>query len=66
MPIFNLDFLSYSRNACRDQETHNIQTEIIQQRVSQFSEPSSRRGSIGVSIKKKEINVQGQFVCKQL
>jgi len=47
-------FVSYSRNACRDQETHKIQTQIIRDRASQYSEPSSRRGSIGVSIVKKK------------
>jgi hypothetical protein len=40
-----------------------MQTEIIRQRVSQCSEPSSRRGSIGVSIiiikKEEEITTQG-------
>ncbi|CAF2524270.1 unnamed protein product [Rotaria sp. Silwood2] len=40
------------RSACRDQETHNIQTEIIQRRARQYSEPSSRRGSIGYYTRK--------------
>ncbi len=42
--------LSSSRNACRSQETDNLQTDIIRNRASQYSEPSSRRGSVGVSI----------------
>ncbi|CAF1234201.1 unnamed protein product [Adineta steineri] len=35
------------KNACRNQEPDNIQTEIIRNRVAQYSEPSSRRGSVG-------------------
>lgn len=40
----------FFRNTCREEETSNVKTEIVRQRVSQCSEPSSRRGSIGVSI----------------
>ncbi|CAF4581124.1 unnamed protein product [Rotaria sp. Silwood1] len=40
------------KNACRDQEIHNIQTEIIRQSARQYSEPSSRRGSIGYYTRK--------------
>ncbi|CAF1186646.1 unnamed protein product [Rotaria sordida] len=34
-------------NACRNQETDNLQTEIIRNRILQYNEPSSRRGSVG-------------------
>jgi hypothetical protein len=61
--MFNLVSLSDSRNACRDQETHNIQTEIIRHRISQYSEPSARRGSIGVSIKKRKRNKYSRSIC---
>lgn len=66
---------SSSRSTCRDQETLTIQTEITRQRVSQYSEASSRRGSAGVSTenwkkkrneKEEEEEIQGRFICKQL
>lgn len=40
----------FFRNTCRHQETDNLQTEIIRNRAAQYSEPSSRRGSVGVCI----------------
>ncbi len=49
----------FFRNACRTQETTNLQTDIIRNRASQYSEPSSRRGSVGVSIK-------DHIVCKHI
>lgn len=51
--IFNLVFCFFfviRRNACRSQHKDNLQTEIMRNRASQFNEPSSRRGSVGVSI----------------
>ncbi len=47
----------FYRNTCRNQETDNLQTDIIRNRASQYSEPSSRRGSVGVCIK-------DHLVCK--
>jgi hypothetical protein len=52
-------YLFFLRNACRNQETDNLQTEIIRNHASQYSEPSSRRGSVGVSIK-------DHLMCKHL
>jgi hypothetical protein len=49
--FFDLSFFLFSRNACRTQETENLQTDIIRTRASLYIEPSSRRGSVGVSIK---------------
>jgi hypothetical protein len=57
--ITNLDSSIFLRNACRNQETDNLQAEIIRNQASQYSEPSSRRGSVGVSIK-------DHLICKQL
>lgn len=53
-----------SRNACCEQDTSKIQTEIIRTRAAQYQEPSARRGSIGVSARRP--NNQGRFVRKQL
>jgi hypothetical protein len=41
----------FCRNACRHQGTDNSQIETIRNRAAQYSEPSSRRGSVGVCIK---------------
>ncbi|UJR36522.1 hypothetical protein I4U23_029243 [Adineta vaga] len=40
------------KNACCEQDAHKIQTEIIRHRISQYNEPSSRRGSIGYYTRK--------------
>ncbi|CAF1129010.1 unnamed protein product [Adineta ricciae] len=47
------------RNACRHREEDNPQTDILRARAAQYNEPSSRRGSVGVSL-------QDDFVCKEL
>ncbi|CAF1129601.1 unnamed protein product [Adineta ricciae] len=47
------------RNACRHREDDNLQTDILRARAAQYNEPSSRRGSVGVSL-------QDDFVCKEL
>ena len=56
-------YVSVFRSACRNYEPTIPQTEIIRQRAAQYSEPSSRRGSVGVSMKrrvahKKSIDMQ--------
>ncbi|CAF1234855.1 unnamed protein product [Adineta ricciae] len=40
------------KNACCEQDTQKIRTEIIRHRISQFSESSSHRGSIGYYTRK--------------
>ncbi|CAF2746442.1 unnamed protein product [Rotaria sp. Silwood2] len=40
------------KNACRNQETDNLQTEIMRNRTLQYNEPSSRRGSVGYYTRK--------------
>ncbi|CAF1136239.1 unnamed protein product [Rotaria sp. Silwood1] len=40
------------KNACRNDETDNLQTDIIRNRTLQYNEPSSRRGSVGYYTRK--------------
>ena len=51
----NIEFRCVSRTTCRNNQDipNHLQTELVRQQASQFSEPSSRRASIGVSIGKK-------------
>ena len=48
----NIEFRCVSRTTCRNNQDipNHLQTELVRQQASQFSEPSSRRASIGVSI----------------
>ena len=47
----HIEFRFVSRTTCRNNQDipNHLQTELVRQRASQLSEPSSRRGSIGVS-----------------
>ena len=56
-----LFFFLRPRNACRTEQTDNLQTDIIRIRTAQYSEPSSRRGSVGVSANAHLLNKHIQF-----
>ncbi|CAF1234875.1 unnamed protein product [Adineta ricciae] len=49
---FILSMMYTHLNACCEQDTQKIRTEIIRHRISQFSESSSHRGSIGYYTRK--------------